>query len=254
MWDKILVVDDNIDTREKFYEILSSLCYKVTCTPTAKEAFNRLLEERFRLIILDEDMPQLGGFEAAKKIREFDRETKIIVLTDRKPQEENKKLASQIGLDRIIRKDFSTHFMIKKIIEVLKEDTKKDTPLLDQSYKSTILVVDDNDQIREVLEMFLSKKGHHVITASSGEESLMKVKVDRPKIVFLDFRMPGMDGLMVLKAIKELDKKIDVVMLTSAQDNYIMEEAKKLGACDYLIKPCDLEKVDTLITSLLVKG
>ena len=251
MWDKILVVDDDIDTREKFYEIFSSLCYKVTCTPTAEEAFNRLLEERYGIIILDEVMPKIGGFEAAQKIREFDKETKIVILTEEEPKDDDR--IAELRISRLIKKDFSNHFMVKEIIEILKEVKEQKKPQLTNDYKSTVLVVDDNPQIREVLEVFLSRKGHRVITSSSGEDAIMKVKVDKPRLVFLDFRMPGMDGLMVLKAIKKLDSKIDVVMLTSAQDSYIMDEAKRLGASDYLVKPCDLEKVDTVITSLLVR-
>ncbi len=252
MWDKILVVDDDIDTREKFYEIFSSLCYKVTCAPTAEEAFNRLLEERYGIIILDEVMPKIGGFEAAEKIREFDRETKIVILTEEEPAKDDNRVAD-LHISRLIKKDFSNHFMVKEIIEILKKVKEQKKPQLPSDYRSTVLVVDDNPQIREVLEVFLSRKGHRVITSSSGEDALMKVKVDKPRVVFLDFRMPGMDGLMVLKAIKKLDSKIDVVMLTSAKDSYIMDEARRLGASDYLVKPCDLEKVDTVITSLLVR-
>jgi DNA-binding response OmpR family regulator len=65
-------------------------------------------------------------------------------------------------------------------------------------------------------------------------------------------RMPGMDGLMVLKQIKDLDETIKVVMLTSAQEEYIVQEARAQGACDYLVKPCNLDEVDALVTALMV--
>ncbi len=255
MWEKSLVVEDDIEARDKFYEILSSLSYDVSCVPIAKEVLARLLEERYHLIILDEKMPSLGGFEVAEKIRQFDRETKIVVLTENDPSLKNKSDASLLEIEAVIKKDFSTHFMVKSILEVLR-NIKGDVNLekLNRGKNLTIMIVDDNPDVRSVLENFLSKKGYTIMVASSGDGALMKIKVQTPDIVFLDLRMPGMDGLMVLKAIKQFNEAIKVVMLTSSQDSFIIDESKRLGACDYLIKPYDLEKVDTFITALSIKG
>jgi len=99
--------------------------------------------------------------------------------------------------------------------------------------------------------IFLKKKGYNVRSASSGEDALMKIRMEKPQVAFLDFRMPGMDGVMVLRQIKRLDKDIKVVMLTSVQDEYIMEEAAREGASNYLVKPCDLEKVESILKELL---
>jgi len=255
MWEKILVVDDDIDVRDRFYEIFSSLSYSVSCVPTASEALARLLEERYNLIILDNKMPEVGGFETAEKIRQFDKETEIIILTEGEPSLKDKEDASLLKVSVVIQKDFSTHFMMKGILEVLK-NARADKKLENFGRKNelTIMIIDDNPDVRGVLEGFLSKKGYNVMVASDGEDALMKIKVQMPDIVFLDLRMPGMDGLMVLKAIKQFNEEVNVVMLTSSQDSFVMDEAKRLGACDYLTKPYDIEKLDTLITSLSVKG
>jgi len=255
MWEKILVVDDDIDARDRFYEILSRLSYNVSCVPTASEALARLIEERYSLIILDEKMPEIDGYETAEKIRQFDKETKIIILTEGEPSPTDKESASSLGVNAVIKKDFSNHFMIKSILEALKsKNAGIKLKSSNQEGGFTILIVDDNPDVREILESFLSKKGYSVMAASAGEDALMKIKVQTPDIVFLDLRMPGMDGLMVLKAIKQFNEGINVVMLTSSQDSFIMDEAKRLGACDYLTKPYDLDKLDILITSLSVKG
>ncbi len=249
MLERILVADDDIKVRERFYEILSSLGYKVTCVPSGGEALLRLTEERFELIILDEEMPDLSGPETVKKIREFDKDTKIVILS------QGEKSFSGLNIQAVIKKDFSTHFMIKKILEILKEKEapQKEQVLKEQS-KGKILVVDDSPEIRELLWVFLEKRGYKVFVSSSGEEALIKVKTEKPKVVFLDIRMPGMDGLMVLKKIKEIDPLIKVVMLTSAQERYMVEEAKKLGADDYLTKPCDLKELEAVLLALLVSG
>lgn len=252
MLEKILIADDNVDIRSRFYEIFFSLGYDVTCVPTGKEALIVLTDNRFDLILLDENMPELGGVETAKKIREFDQEVKIILLYEDKPPEDK-----NIKIQTAMKKDFSSHLMMKTILEILKEEqipTLAETQeRVWETKKERILVVDDNAEIRKTLELFLMKKGYNVQVASSGEDALMKIKIDKPRIVFLDMRMPGMDGLIVLRQIKRLDEKIQVVMLTSVQEEYIIEQAKKEGACDYLIKPCDLQKLEALITAILLQ-
>ena len=99
---------------------------------------------------------------------------------------------------------------------------------------------------------FLDKKGYKALITASGEEALMKIKIEKPHIVLLDLRMPGMDGIMVLRQIKQFDESISVVMLTSAQEEYLMKQAAENGACDYLVKPCDFNKLDILLTSILL--
>ncbi|RKY27207.1 MAG: hypothetical protein DRP61_04645 [Candidatus Omnitrophota bacterium] len=245
MLEKILVADDDIKVRERFYEILSSLGYKVTCAPSGSEALLRLTEEKYRLIVLDEDMPSLSGPETARKIREFDKDTPIVILSDKE------ELSSLLSV-QVIKKDFSTHLMLRRILELLKEEGIVRRESSPAGLEAKILIVDDNPQIREVLYSFLDKRGYKPILASSGEEALMKVKIEKPQLVFLDIRMPGMDGLLVLKKIKEIKPSTKVVMLTSAQEAYMVEQAKSLGAEDYLTKPCDFKELEAVLLSLLV--
>jgi CheY-like chemotaxis protein len=253
MWEKILVVDDDVETRAKFYEILSTLGYAVTCVPTGKEALLRFTEERPALVILDRDMPAPGGLETARKIREFDKDIKIIILSEEDTAQEEKSV-KKLNIQAIIKKDFSNPAMVQKIRLALekKEPSGPEESLLEKSKGSILtLVIDDNREIRDVLADFLTRRGYKTLVASSGEEALMKIKIEKPQIALLDIRMPGLDGLTTLKGIKNFDDSIKVIMLTSAQDEYIMEEAKRLGASNYVIKPCDLNKLDELITSVL---
>jgi len=253
MWEKILVVDDDVETRAKFYEILSGLGYAVTCVPTGKEALLRLTEERPALVILDRDMPAPDGLETARKIREFDKDIKIIILSEEDTAYEEKSV-KELNIQAIIKKDFSNPAMMQKIRLALekKQPSGPEESLLEKSKGSILtLVIDDNREIRDVLADFLTRRGYKTLVASSGEEALMKIKIEKPQIAFLDIRMPGLDGLTTLKGIKNFDDSIKVIMLTSAQDEYIMEEAKRLGASNYMIKPCDLNKLDELITSVL---
>ncbi|MDP3732076.1 MAG: response regulator [Candidatus Omnitrophota bacterium] len=116
-----------------------------------------------------------------------------------------------------------------------------------------ILVVDDDLQIRSLLEKFLIKKGFYALSAASGEEALEKIKTAKPIIVLLDIKMPGMDGLMTLKRIKEINEDIGVIMITGVEDEDIGEVALKSGAYDYITKPLDLDYLEMcLLTKILL--
>ncbi len=250
MWKKILLIEDDIAARSKLYEIFYSQGHNITCVPTAKAAFIILTEQRFDIIILDDLLPDGTGVETAKKIREFDTEVKIILLCEGAGLQ-NKNIIKKLRLEAVIKKDFSSHIMIKTILEILRQGDSAGLARGPAVFKGNVLVVDDNVEIQKTLESFLKKRGYKAQIASSGEDALMKIKMEKPVIVFLDFTMPGMDGIMALRQIKRLDDSINVVMLTSVQDEYIIEQAAREGACDYLVKPCDLHKLDLIITAVL---
>jgi CheY-like chemotaxis protein len=103
-----------------------------------------------------------------------------------------------------------------------------------------VLVVDDEAEGVELLREFLSAKGYEVITASDGDEALRKVKEERPHLVLLDIQMPKMDGLEVLRRLREIDKEVGVIMITGVNEQEIARQAMALGAFDYIVKPLDL--------------
>jgi DNA-binding response OmpR family regulator len=103
-----------------------------------------------------------------------------------------------------------------------------------------ILVVDDEPHAVELLQEFLTAKGYEVLTAADGEEALQKVKEERPHAILLDVRMPGMDGLEVLKRVREIDHEVGVIMVTAVHEEETGRQALQLGAFDYITKPLDL--------------
>ena len=103
-----------------------------------------------------------------------------------------------------------------------------------------VLVVDDEPEAVELLREFLSAKGYEVITASDGDEALRKVKEERPHLILLDILMPKMDGLEVLRQLRQIDKEVSVIMITAVNEEAIGRQAMELGAFDYIVKPLDL--------------
>ena len=110
----------------------------------------------------------------------------------------------------------------------------------------TVLVVDDDPEVRDLMKRFLTKEGFRVVTASGGEEGLRMAKALHPEVITLDAMMPGMDGWVVLSALKSDSELIDipVIMLT------IMDQKNlgyALGAADYLTKPIDRDLLRTVL-------
>jgi len=107
-----------------------------------------------------------------------------------------------------------------------------------------VLVVDDEPDAVELLTEFLRAKGYEVITASDGEEALRKVKEDRPHLILLDVRMPRLNGMEVLRRVREIDREVGVIMVTAVNEEETGREALKLGAFDYITKPLDLKYLE----------
>ena len=117
--------------------------------------------------------------------------------------------------------------------------------------KIKIIVVDDELSIRESLRGWLQQDGYQVETAAGGPEALAKNAENRFDIMLIDVKMPEMDGLTLLKKIKETDSDIAIVMMTAHGDIRDAVEAMKLGAYDYLLKPFDLEELSLNIEKLV---
>jgi two-component system response regulator AtoC len=110
-----------------------------------------------------------------------------------------------------------------------------------------VMIVDDDEHIRESLELYLKEKGYHVISASNGRMALSHFRDDQPKIIILDIRLPDMDGLDVLRQIKASNGKAQVAMITAFQDMETTINAMKLGACEYIHKPLDINELEMTI-------
>ncbi len=119
--------------------------------------------------------------------------------------------------------------------------------------KPVILVVDDETNIRESFTLILEKE-FNVITAASGEAALKRIIDEKVDLVYLDIRMPGMNGMETLKRIKEIDSSIEVIMVTALNDVGGAAAAIKLGAKDYIVKPFDVKDILNRTRSFVIKA
>jgi DNA-binding NtrC family response regulator len=104
-----------------------------------------------------------------------------------------------------------------------------------------VLIVDDEVALANTLAQRLQMRDLKVGTARDGEQALSKLKVDKPDVIVLDLRMPGMHGMDVLREIKKACPEIQVIVLTGHGTDKDEEEARRLGGFDFLKKPADIE-------------
>jgi nitrogen regulation protein NR(I) len=118
----------------------------------------------------------------------------------------------------------------------------------------TILIVDDDAQLRHSFEKILNEEGHAVRTAPTGEDGIAMVKEEVPDLVIMDLRLPGMDGLEAFRLIHDLEPKLSVIVMTAHGTTETAIEATKIGAFDYVIKPFEIPDMLALINQALESG
>src|ERR671936_36680 len=117
--------------------------------------------------------------------------------------------------------------------------------------KSRILVVDDEAEIRRSVKMILEYEGYEVLEAASGPEGVALAERESPDLVFLDVKMPGMDGLEALQRIKAANESLPVVIISGHGTVSTAVEATKSGAFDFIEKPLASERILVTIRNAL---
>jgi DNA-binding response OmpR family regulator len=114
-----------------------------------------------------------------------------------------------------------------------------------------ILVIDDEPGIRDLLDTLLSRKGYDVVLAENGWKGLEVFRRERPDVLVLDLKMPGMDGIMVLKQIRSVDPKLPVIILTGAGTPETEQRVRAMGVTEYVEKEFSLHLLGDALKRLL---
>jgi cyclic di-GMP phosphodiesterase len=116
---------------------------------------------------------------------------------------------------------------------------------------TTVLVVDDEEGIRQALHRFLTRLGYRVLQAASGAEALDQQAAELPQAMLADIRMPSMTGVELVPKALAHDSDLAIIMLTAIDEPRTAIECLKLGAYDYLIKPVDLDELQLSLQAAL---
>ncbi|MBI2441880.1 MAG: response regulator [Lentisphaerae bacterium] len=117
-----------------------------------------------------------------------------------------------------------------------------------------ILLIDDEDGFRRPMEFWLKARGYQVSGVDNGAAGLAEIERQRPTIVYLDMKMPGMNGLEVLTKIREKDKTLPVIMITAYGTSRDMKLAETLGVSGFFKKDEDFATAANLLVLALSSG
>jgi DNA-binding NtrC family response regulator len=110
-----------------------------------------------------------------------------------------------------------------------------------------LLIIDDEPDLCAIFQRIFQEEGHSVATATTGQEGIAKSRANQPDLIFLDLKMPSMDGITCLKRLRGVSKVSKIVVLTGYGTLKTAKEAMMLGAYDYTAKPFDLDLIRALI-------
>jgi CheY-like chemotaxis protein len=237
--------------------------YEVTKTKNGEECLAALKNSSFDFVFLDVQSPHVDGVQVAQELRK--RPTRIPLflmspfsegaldneevrdhidsfLSDLPPVEIMNRATLKSGEISINKSLFVDDQ--DKNLEILKDFLKDDKYVFVRSQAAKkLLVVDDQDMPRHFLRTFLGDQGYEISEARNGRECVDCATKDQFDAIFLDVRMPEMDGLQALRALREGGIKWPVFLMSGYSDVKSLEDAQKWGAQNFLPKPFELKKV-----------
>jgi DNA-binding response OmpR family regulator len=239
---KILVVDDDIEIRDVLYQLLDKAGYQAITLPSGMAALQFLKKNRTDLIILDENMSGMNGLLTLKNIRDFDKETPIVMLTGYGSGELQIN-ALKLGVNDFLMKGIPAPRFLKAVQETIERQQAFALQKKSPAKGGKIMVVDDELEVRAMLEKFLTKHNHEVRVFSSGEEAiaLLKTITYHPDVAVLDVNLSGMDGFVTLKQIRNFNNRINIIMMSGTDDPTLRQQALELGVLAFFYKPFDLD-------------
>ena len=232
----VLVVDDLRSIRLTLGGILEDEGHHVVTVEDGYQAIEAVKKAQFDAIFMDIKMPGINGVQTFREVKKIAPTSAVIMMTAYSVEDLVKE-ALEEGAYAIIYKPFD----IDKIISLIEE-------LLRQ--KILILIVDEQFADRETLKTILEDKGYRVTTAKDGAEAIKKVREKHYDIIFLEVKLPDMNGTQTFEQVKEIDPRATVIMMSGYTEEELVKKAVSAGAYTCLQKPFDMERVMAMVTEI----
>ena len=245
----ILVVDDDRMTCDMLAAVFSRQGYHVLTATSGREALELFQKHRPRLTLLDLRMPEMDGIAVLREIRAIDPVAAVMILAGGVTDDQENQ-ARELRATDFLRKGLSLNVLVAAVDRVVQQPTPFQSGALPAQGSvslgqngDSILVVDDDPLILDLLVQFLSLRGYQVRAAQNGREALALVRQESPHMILLDIVMPGMNGVEVLRELRAQEFAGSVVALTGAQSEEVLQEAWNLGLQEVISKPIDLDRL-----------
>jgi len=252
---KILLVDDEEEFLAATSQALVRRGMDVDVAPNGVTAIEMVNRKRYDVVVLDVRMPDIDGIEVFGIIRSKQPGLPVIMLTGHASIDEAFQ-TSRNGIADYLTKPIDMDDLAARVRQVVVQSQQhrrsEHPPVevvgLDAAIR--VMLIDDEAEFLDSMNRVLRRRNMEVVTAASGEEALALLKENLADVVVLDVKMPGMDGLGVLKRIKRRHPSVQVIMLTGHPSLEAAMESVKLGANEYLKKPPDLDQLVAAIYRL----
>ncbi|HEU4686145.1 MAG TPA: response regulator, partial [Nitrospira sp.] len=205
--------------------------YEVRTATSGLEGLTLFRQHLPRVTILDLRMPGMDGLTVLKEIRAMDPYAPVIILGGGATEVQEDQ-ARALRVTDFVRKGLSLDVLIEGVSRVVQQPVKT---VGDQRAASvigpvadigeTVLVVDDEQLVRDLLVQFLSLRGYRALGAKDGSDALAMIEQASPDLVLLDLFMPGMNGAEVLRRLRQKEFPGAVIIITGSQDEEVLEEA-----------------------------
>ncbi len=235
----VVLIENNEEDCKLFESMLmgaSNGGYSVTCAATGDEGLAAIEKMRPDCVLLDYGLPGQGSSATWNRIHARYPSLPIVMLTGEDVDFDTLELIRAEGQEYLRKSVVSPEALHQAVNNAILYARSRNEVRSPAAYK--ILVVDDNADDREAYVRALKKadERHRCIEAGDGEAGLAIIKDERPDCVLLDYSLPGLNGLEVLKRVHAIDAFLPVIMLTGLGNETIAVQAMKLGAQNYLVK------------------
>ncbi len=255
---KLLIVDDDQMNCDLLQNVFTRQGYHVITATSGREGLDLFRASSPRVTLLDLRMPEMNGLAVLKEIRAIDPHAPVIILGGGATEiQENQ--ARALRATDFIRKGLSLDVLVEAVNRIMQLSVQPATaqlspgngepiPQLDES----VLVVDDESLVCDLLVKFLSLRGYRALGVNDGQDALRIIDDRPPDAILLDLIMPGMAGIDMLRVLHEQEYPGGIIIMTGSQSEELLDEAWALGPQEILMKPVDLERLLTAIQLVLV--
>lgn len=237
-----LLVDGDVENRQRLYDALTAHGVRVSTAPSGEVALQLLTVERPEIVLMAESLGDISAENLLERIRACNDAIPVLLLCGNRTPEH----AALINrVQACLPRALSATLVVAEV------DLWLGAPAAaaPTCQSGTILLVDDEERLRNLVQEFLELNGFTVETAGSGEEALRKIERAAPRAVVLDIRMPGMDGVLALKKLRVAHPHLPVIIVTHADDEKTRDEAMALGVRCYLTKPLNFTSLKDALAS-----
>lgn len=239
---KILIIEDETILGELLLQKLNEEGYETLWEVDGEAGLRKMYEIIPDMVLLDIVMPKKDGYEVLEAMRQDDalKQVSVIVISNSGQPLEIKRIVELGVRDYIVKAQFSPAEVLAKVRKYLDSaaPVEKAPSAQQESSGVKILIVEDDPFLSSIASVRLKQEGYNVSVATDGAQALSLIEKEIPDLVLLDIVMPGINGFDVLKAIKADERytKVSVIMFSNLGQEHEIEDSKKLGADDFLVK------------------